>query len=65
MMVFLFIGFLTARLLRERPSFYIEIPPLRCPSSGQYFYQDLCEGEVVFSGDFALVAFGKRLNLVR
>lgn len=31
--VFLFIGFLTARILPgERPSFYMEISPLRCPS---------------------------------
>jgi len=35
MMVFLFIGFLTAKLLPgERPSFYIEIPPLRLPHLG-------------------------------
>jgi ferrous iron transport protein B len=35
MMVFLFIGFLTAKLLSgERPSFYIEIPPLRLPHLG-------------------------------
>jgi len=32
-LVFLFIGFLTARVLPgERPSFYIEIPPLRIPN---------------------------------
>lgn len=38
MMVFLFIGFLTARLLPgERPSFYIEIPPLRLPHLGNIF----------------------------
>ena len=35
MMVFLVIGFLTAQLLPgERPSFYIEIPPLRLPHLG-------------------------------
>jgi len=35
MMVFLFVGFLTAKLLPgERPSFYIEIPPLRLPHLG-------------------------------
>src|SRR4030042_3624884 len=34
-MVFLFLGFLTAKLLPgERPSFYIEIPPLRLPHLG-------------------------------
>ena len=38
MMVFLFIGFLTAKLLPgERPSFYIEIPPLRMPHLGNIF----------------------------
>ena len=38
MMVFLFIGFLTAKLLPgERPSFYIEIPPLRLPHLGNIF----------------------------
>ena len=37
-MVFLFIGFLTAKLLPgERPSFYIEIPPLRWPHLGNIF----------------------------
>jgi len=38
MMVFLFIGFLTAKVLPgERPSFYIEIPPLRMPHLGNIF----------------------------
>jgi ferrous iron transport protein B len=31
-LIFLFIGYLTAKILPgERPSFYMEVPPLRCP----------------------------------
>lgn len=36
--IFLFIGFLTARLMPgERPNFYMEVPPLRMPRPGAVF----------------------------
>ena len=36
--IFLFIGFLTARLMPgDRPNFYMEIPPLRLPRPGAVF----------------------------
>jgi ferrous iron transport protein B len=38
LMVFLFIGFLTARIMPgERPNFYMEVPPLRFPRPGAVF----------------------------
>jgi ferrous iron transport protein B len=36
--IFLFIGFLTARLMPgDRPNFYMEVPPLRMPRPGAVF----------------------------
>ena len=37
-LIFLFVGFLTAKLMPgERPSFYMEVPPLRLPSISNVF----------------------------
>ncbi|APG27137.1 ferrous iron transport protein B [Syntrophotalea acetylenivorans] len=38
LLIFLFIGFLTARLMPgDRPNFYMEVPPLRMPRPGAVF----------------------------
>jgi ferrous iron transport protein B len=38
LLIFLFIGFLTARLMPgDRPNFYMEVPPLRLPRPGAVF----------------------------
>ncbi len=38
LVIFLFIGFLTARLMPgDRPNFYMEVPPLRLPRAGAVF----------------------------
>ncbi len=65
--VFLFIGFLTARLLPgERPSFYMEIPPLRWPKLSNVFIKTYAriqwyflEVFPLFIGASILIWFGK------